>query len=82
LIIVAGGKRQLIVWTGESVTALNPATGETYWREAMVTSSNDSIPTSNLGSRKFAWTPPAYANRHVFARNDEELIRASLAAGP
>ena len=45
LIIVAGGKRQLIVWTGASVTSLNPATGETYWREAMVTSSNDSIPT-------------------------------------
>ena len=37
-------------------------------------------PTSNLGVRKFAWTPPAYANRHVFARNDEELVCASLAA--
>lgn len=45
LIIVAGGKRQLIVWTGYSVTSLNPATGDIYWREAMVTSSNDSIPT-------------------------------------
>ncbi len=30
LAIVAGGQRQLIVWTGESVTSLNPATGETY----------------------------------------------------
>ena len=209
LIIVAGGKRQLIVWTDESVTSLNPATGETYWREPMVTSSNDSIPTpvvrknrllisglmfelnarqpaatvlwpeskaiskrilsntstaflqgdyvysaksngelvcleagtgkqvwgttnvtelkngasihltpngdatflftdegnlilaqltpqgyreisrshlleptSIFGVRKFAWTPPAYANRHVFARNDEELVCASLAAKP
>ena len=45
LIVVAGGKRQLIVWTGSSVTSLNPATGETYWREALVTSGNDSIPT-------------------------------------
>ena len=44
MIVVAGGKRQLIVWTGESVTSLNPTTGEPYWREAMVTSSNDSIP--------------------------------------
>ena len=26
-------------------TRTNPATGETYWREAMLTSSNDSIPT-------------------------------------
>jgi outer membrane protein assembly factor BamB len=45
LIVVAGGKRQLIVWTDNAVTSLNPATGETYWREAMVTSGNDSIPT-------------------------------------
>lgn len=209
LIIVAGGHRQLIVWTGSSVTSLNPATGETYWREPMVTSSNDSIPTpvvqgnrllisglmfelaartptarvlwpetmaaskrilsntstpllqgdyvysaksngelvcleagtgkqvwgttnvtelksgasihltpngdavflftdegnlilaqlapggyreisrvqllkptSILGTRKFAWIPPVYANRQIFTRNDEELICASLAAKP
>jgi outer membrane protein assembly factor BamB len=207
LVIVAGGNRQLIVWTDNAVNSLNPATGQTWWREPMVTSSNDSIPTpvvqnnrllisglmfelnqrqpaatvlwpestavskrilsntstamlrgdyvysarsngelvclkagtgdqvwattnvtelkngasihltpngdasflftdegnlilaqltpggyreisrahllepsSVLGARKFAWTPPAYANRHVFARNDEELVCASLAA--
>lgn len=45
LIIEAGGQRQLIVWTGASVTSLNPVTGETWWREPVVTSSNDSIPT-------------------------------------
>ncbi len=28
------------------------------------------------------WSHPAYAYRHVFARNDEELVCASLAAGP
>ena len=39
-------------------------------------------PTSILGARKFAWAPPAYANRQVFARNDEELVCASLAAKP
>jgi outer membrane protein assembly factor BamB len=209
LIIVAGGKRQLIVWTGSTVTSLNPVTGETYWREAMVTSSNDSIPTpvvqknrllisglmlelnadaptarvlwpetmapskrilsntstpmlrgdyvysakssgelvclevgtgkqvwgttnvtelkfgasihltpngdvaflftdegnlilasltpggyreisrvhllkptSVLGTRRLAWVPPAYADRQIFARNDEELVCASLAAKP
>jgi outer membrane protein assembly factor BamB len=209
LIIVAGGKRQLIVWTNESVASLNPVTGETYWREPMVTSGNDSIPTpvvqknrllisglmyeldadqptakvlwpesrapakrilsntstalfqgdyvysaklngelvcleagtgkqvwgttnvtelktgasihltpngeatflftdegnlilarltpggyreisrvhlleptSVLGTRNFAWVPPIYANRCVFARNDEELVCASLAAKP
>ncbi len=209
VVIVAGGQRQLIVWTDESVISLNPATGETWWREPMVTSNNDAIPTpviqknrlligglmmeldvnrpadsvlwpginpaakrilsntstalllgdhvfsakSNgelvcleaatgklvwqtntvtdlkggasihltssgddvflftnqgnlirarltpqgyreisrahllepttpLGNRKCAWTPPAYANGQVFARNDEELVCASLTAKP
>lgn len=27
------------------------------------------------------WSHPAFANRHVFARNDEELVSASLAKG-
>jgi hypothetical protein len=27
-----------------------------------------------------AWAAPAYASRHVFARNNRELIRVSLAA--
>ncbi len=204
LILTAGGKRQLIVWTSQAVNSLNPATGETWWRMPMVTSgvptpvvqgnrllisglmleldrnkpeakvlwpetmaaskrllSNTSTPllrgdyvysaksggelvclkagngeqvwrttnvtelksgasvhltrngdatflftdegnliiarltsdayreisrvhllkpTSALGSRKFAWVPPAYANRCIFARNDEELICASLEA--
>ncbi|MSU58668.1 MAG: hypothetical protein EXS35_10910 [Pedosphaera sp.] len=209
LVIVAGGKRQLIVWTANAVSSLNPATGETFWREAMVTSGNDSIstpvvqqnrllisglmleldasrpaakvlwpetlaapkrilsntstpllqgdyvysakssgelvcleagtgkpvwgttnvtglifgasihltpngevtllftdegnlilarlapggyrelsrvhllkPTSVLGARKLAWVPPVFANHCVFARNDEELICASLAVKP
>ena len=39
-------------------------------------------PTAELGPRKMAWVPPSYANRCVFARNDKELVCASLAAGP
>ncbi len=27
------------------------------------------------------WSHPAYAGKHIFARNDEELVCASLAAG-
>lgn len=33
LVISAGGQRQLIVWTPDAVTSLNPATGQTWWRE-------------------------------------------------
>ena len=39
-------------------------------------------PTYPYAGRKVAWPPPAYANRCVFARNDKELICASLAAEP
>ncbi len=37
IIISAGGKRQLIVWTPSAVTSLNPATGEIWWREKLIT---------------------------------------------
>ena len=30
--------------------------------------------------RKVNWSHPAYANQHIIARNDEEIISASLAA--
>jgi outer membrane protein assembly factor BamB len=209
LVIAAGGKRQLIIRTGESVTSLDPVTGKSYWREPMVTSNNDAVsspvvhhdlllvgglmfklspdkpaasvlwpesravskrvlsntstalfqgdyvysarssgelvcleaatgklvwetntvtglmngasihltanrdavflyndrgelirarltpqgydeisrsplvePTSPFGSKKMAWSPASFANRHVFARNDQELICASLEAQP
>ena len=40
---------------------------------------------AGFGPRKFFdravnWTHPAYANRHIIQRNDEEIIRVSLAA--
>lgn len=45
IIVTAGGRRQLIVWTGQSVSALDPATGALLWREPMTTSSNDATAT-------------------------------------
>jgi outer membrane protein assembly factor BamB len=38
-------------------------------------------PTFPFAGKKVAWSPPAFANRHVFARNSRELICASLAMG-
>jgi outer membrane protein assembly factor BamB len=43
LVITAGGRRQLVVWTGESVTSLDPGTGKAYWRLPLVTSNNDAV---------------------------------------
>jgi hypothetical protein len=41
-------------------------------------------PTANSGNRREAgavnWSHPAYAGRHIFARNDEQLLCASLEA--
>jgi hypothetical protein len=38
--------------------------------------------THLYNGRNVAWPPPACANRHVFARSDQELVCASLAAIP
>jgi outer membrane protein assembly factor BamB len=39
-------------------------------------------PTFLFGDRKIVWSVPAFADRQVFARNDKELVCASLAAKP
>lgn len=36
-------------------------------------------PTGPAQRRKVVWTHPAFANRNVYARNDEELVSVSLA---
>lgn len=52
IVITAGGTRQLIVWTGESVTSLVPTTGAVNWRERLITSNNDSIATPVHGNHR------------------------------
>jgi hypothetical protein len=37
-------------------------------------------PAYPFGGRKLTWSPPAYANRCVFVRNEKEIVCASLAA--
>ena len=37
-------------------------------------------PTNRRELVNVNWSHPAYANRHIYARNDEEIIAASLAA--
>jgi outer membrane protein assembly factor BamB len=45
IVISSGGKKQLIVWTQESVTSLDPATGKTYWRQRLATSDQYAVST-------------------------------------
>jgi len=39
-------------------------------------------PAVTFSGRKCAWAAPAYANRHIFARTNKELVCASLAINP
>jgi len=39
-------------------------------------------PAVTFSGRKCAWAAPAYANRHIYARTNKELVCASLAAKP
>lgn len=39
-------------------------------------------PTGSASGRPVVWSHPAFANRCIFARNDKEIICASLAAEP
>src|SRR3954468_14604518 len=43
LAITSGGLRQLIVWTDKSLVSLDPANGQIFWRELMLTSNNDDV---------------------------------------
>jgi outer membrane protein assembly factor BamB len=45
IVIFSGGKKQLIVWTQESVTSLDPATGTTWWRQRLLTGSDYAVST-------------------------------------
>ncbi|MCB1236950.1 MAG: PQQ-binding-like beta-propeller repeat protein [Verrucomicrobiae bacterium] len=52
VVVEAGGRRQLIVWTAESVTALDPGTGAVLWRMPMTTSNNDGVSTPVMAENR------------------------------
>ncbi len=60
------------------IARMTPAGYEEISRTALL------APTSNPGNRRALqrvnWSHPAYANRRIYARNDEEMLCASLAA--
>jgi outer membrane protein assembly factor BamB len=45
VIIKAGGRRQLIVWTMRSVSSLDPATGKLFWREPFSAGNHAAVAT-------------------------------------
>ena len=57
----------------EHVRKLGGATYEEISRARLIK------PTSEVLRRKLVWSHPAFANRCIYARNDEEIICVSLA---
>lgn len=45
IIVTTAKRRQLIVWTQQSVSSLNSKTGEILWRERLLTSSDNAVAT-------------------------------------
>lgn len=87
VIITSGGKRQLIVWSNSALSSLDPATGHVYWREPLVTSGNDSAATPICQNNRLLVSGLMLdvsrehpGDRHVFARNEGEVVCASLEA--
>jgi outer membrane protein assembly factor BamB len=98
--------------TGKRVWGSRKPTGDTQWDSAHLTPNGDRVfifndqgqlivarlsprgykelsrvqviaPTvGTRGERAVTWAHPAYANKHLFVRNDKELLCVSLAAKP
>jgi outer membrane protein assembly factor BamB len=45
IIVKAAGRRQLIIWTTQSVSSLDPATGQLFWREPFVAGNSSAVAT-------------------------------------
>jgi outer membrane protein assembly factor BamB len=45
IVVTAGGTRQLIVWTPNSLTSLGPLTGKMYWTERLSTPGSQAVAT-------------------------------------
>ncbi len=72
-LIPNGGRAWLFTDQGDLIQArVTPAGYEELGRAHLLN------PTYLFGGRNVLWPPPAFANRHIFARSDEELVCASL----
>jgi hypothetical protein len=81
---VQNGDRWFVInETGELVIArFTPAGYEEVDRTLLLTPTTRTLggATGRWDDRTVLWAHPAFANRHVVARNDAEVVRISLAA--
>ncbi|HMF13372.1 MAG TPA: PQQ-binding-like beta-propeller repeat protein [Gemmataceae bacterium] len=50
MIFEAGGKRQLVIWTSETIYGLDPATGKQYWKQAYPAEGEPFRPAVNIAT--------------------------------
>jgi hypothetical protein len=62
---------------GQELAKLLPEGYREVGRTDLIKPTSDSRNRRELGAVN--WSHPAYANRHIFARNDDEIISVSLA---
>ena len=82
--LVQNGDRWFVInETGELVIArFTPAGYEEVDRTLLLTPTTRTLggATGRWDDRAVLWAHPAFANRHVVARNDAEVVRISLAS--
>src|SRR5439155_948460 len=65
-----------------TASRMSAAVGSQRGADDLVVVARVDVPVGVRGMRPVHvnWSHPAYANRHIYARNDDEIICASLAA--
>ena len=69
-VIESGGRRQLIVWTGDALCSLDPATGQVFWREPRV-----------LAWKQAVMTPIFHAARNLLMISSDRETAHTLTLG-
>ena len=75
-IFEVGGKRQLIIWTPDAITSLDPATGKTLWAEPFKARQNLSLATPRKMGDLLFFT--AFYNGSMMLRLDAKKPGASV----
>ena len=78
VIVEAGGKRQLIVWTPAHLNSLDLQTGEVYWRQPFAVKSSLSIATPIFDEEKRLLFVTSFYNGPMMMRLDDSKPRATM----
>jgi len=78
IIIEAGGKRQLIVWTPRELASLDPESGKVYWQEPFKSQSGLSVATPVFDPRENLLFVTAFYNGPLMMKLESDRPAARL----